>query len=135
MVPPNARRGADARQLLLNLPPLASGAAPARQTRLSVRFPDGRTIERPNGADTFAETLLLLGIDRVAALGLILDRVNVVTTAMPRHRQFRQSGAFYINTHASTARLASLLREAALHLCPGLKVEVIAKFRVKGLSG
>ena len=128
------------RQGIIN-PPHASSVSPVdvppvpdlrrkkspQRTRLVVTMPDGEIIECPKIRDTFSEVIKKLGVEKVAALGIIRDKIPLVSDSeYPGYAQ-RQSGSHYIYVAALTPDKKRDLLKIAKDLEIELRVEIIPK--------
>ena len=128
------------RQGIIN-PPHASSVSPVdvppvsdlprkkspQRTRVVVTMPDGEIVECPKIRDTFSEVIKKLGVEKVAALGIIRDKIPLVSDSeYPDYAQ-RQSGSHYINVDAPTPDKKRDLMKIAKDLGVELKVEIIPK--------
>ena len=96
-------------------------------TRLVVTMPDGEIIERSKIRDTFFEVIEKLGVEKVAALGIIRSKIPLVSDSeYPDYTQ-RQSGSHYIYVAATTQDKKRDLMKIAKGLGVELKVEIIPK--------
>lgn len=103
--------------------------ANARQTKLRVSFPyTGEKIERHIAADTFAETIQKIGIDKVRELRLHMKRIPLIDS-VKRDKKYgqREIQGQYICTHAKNSEKKEQLDEIARQLRIRLKVEIISK--------
>ena len=97
-------------------------------TRLVVTMPDGEIIECPKIRDTFFEVIEKLGVEKVAALGIIRSKVPLVSDSeYPAGYSNRQSGSHYIYVGATTQDKKRDLMKIAKGLGVELKVEIIPK--------
>ena len=104
--------------------------ANARQTKLRVSFPyTGEKIERHIAADTFAETIQKIGIDKVRELRLRGNGVPLIDS-VPRDDgksvQPKIQG-WYICIYSGTSKKKEQLERIAQQLGIRLKVEIISK--------
>ena len=95
------------------------------KTVLRVTLPSGRVIQRPTAAQAMVDTIEVLGLSRVAALGYKLSGVDLVSKS--KHPRYGQTplGKYYIFTHSSTDSKKHLLLEIAERLGQVLKIEVV----------
>lgn len=95
------------------------------RTGLVVRLADGTTICERTAADTFVRTLEALGIERVRALNLQVNRHPLV--ALERSESYNQteSGRYLVMTHTSTAAKQKMLQQIAKALRVSIKVDIV----------
>lgn len=98
-----------------------------RNPGLFVTMPDGKTVNHSTSADTFAEVIEKLGIERVRNLKRKVGRLSLISTSKDPILSQRQSGQYYIMTNTNTKRKKALLEEIATDLRELLKVEIINK--------
>lgn len=97
-------------------------------TKLVVTMPNGEIIECPKIRDTFFEVIEKLGVEKVAALGIIRSKVPLVSDSeYPAGYSNRQSGSHYIYVGATTQDKKRDLMKIAKGLGVELKVEIIPK--------
>lgn len=83
---------------------------------------DDRVIQGYNDASTFAEVIVAMGCEKVAALGLRLNSHPLVAREFQRHshqRYFMQKircGEWIVITHCNTAKKKALLRQIGTRL-------------------
>ena len=96
-------------------------------TRLVVTMPDGEKVECPTIRATFVEVIEKLGIEKVAALDIIRQKIPLVSESKyPGYTQ-KQSGSYYIYTGATTKDKRRDLMKIAKGLGVELKVEILPK--------
>lgn len=98
-----------------------------RRTRLVITMPNGEIIERATARNTLCEVIEKLGVEKVAALGIIRRKLPFVSTSEHLDRSQRQSGSHYIDVGGSTKEKRRILRKIAEGLGIELKVEILAK--------
>lgn len=97
-------------------------------TKLVVTMPNGEIIECPKIRDTFFEVIEKLGVEKVAALGIIRSKVLLVSDSeYPAGYSNRQSGSHYIYVGATTQDKKRDLMKIAEGLGVELKVEILPK--------
>jgi hypothetical protein len=76
----------------------------APKTILKVILPNGQVIQNPVAADTFADTIVALGLEAVGNLNIPVNGVPLVSRT--RHEKYnqKQRGAYYIVTHSNTEK-------------------------------
>lgn len=97
------------------------------RTGLRVIFADGRVIQEDKASSTFISTLDVIGLDRVEALNMSCDRMNLVSSRPINNgslASWHKVGRWYVNTHSSTANKARYLKRIAEELGIKLKVEI-----------
>ena len=88
-------------------PPVAFPKGAGSKLRVHL---NGKVLEYPTAAETFARTIAEIGIDRVAPLDKTLWGPLIGTSVMPRRQQF-VVGQYHICTHSNTeVKNASLMR-------------------------
>lgn len=98
-----------------------------RRTRLVVTMPDGEIIECSKIRDTFAAVIEKLGVEKVAALGIIRSKIPLVSDSEYSGYSNRQSGSHYIYVGAITQDKKRDLMKIAEGLGVELKVEILPK--------
>ena len=98
-------------------------------TKLVVTMPDGERIECPLIRDTFVEVIEKLGIEKVAALGIVRSGIPLISTSEYPNCSQRRSGSYYILADTTTVdKRRDLLKIAkSLGLVDKLKVEIVPK--------
>lgn len=96
------------------------------KTNIRVYY-NGRVFESPVAADTFAEVIEAIGVARVRSLGLIWNKVPLVSTTEDKKYSQRKSGQFYIITHSPTEYKRSQLIKIADKLGLDIKVDILDK--------
>lgn len=95
------------------------------KTGIRVTLGDGQVIQRTTAADTFADALEALGLDRVRALRETANKLDLVgTIPSDKYGQVRRGG-YLIVTHSNTATKKATLERIAKKLGRKLSVEVI----------
>lgn len=100
---------------------------PPQRTRLVVTMPDGERIECPKIRNTFFEVIEKLGVEKVAALGIIRSKIPLVSDSEYPGYSNRQSGSHYIYVGATTQDKKRDLMKIAEGLGVELKVEILPK--------
>jgi len=95
------------------------------KTILKVTFPDGRVICEPIAAQTFVRVLVEFGLDKVKALGQIVNRFQLISHKRSDVYHQVREGGYYVMTHSSTDQKKRLLEEAARKLNIKVKVEIV----------
>ena len=90
-------------------------------TRFVVTMPDGERIDYPVAADTFAEVIEKLGIERVEEV-----KPKLLSTSNT-YRNFRKRGRYYININLDNDQKKNILENIAEALGVRLQVETFAK--------
>ena len=122
------------KDIVLSTPVLPIPSAPdpkpkksLQWTKLVVTMPNSEIIECPKIRDTFFEVIEKLGVEKVAALGIIRSKIPLVSDSeYPGYTQ-RQSGSHYIYVAATTREKKRDLMKIAEGLGVELKVEIIPK--------
>lgn len=100
-----------------------------KKTILRVTRPDGSTIEDSKATVTLAKTILEIGVERVRALNISLDGMNLIligeNTLYPS-QQYYLGGGYYLNTHSSTDRKKYHLEKMFKALGLNWKVEIVS---------
>ena len=100
------------------------------QTRLKVTFPDGVALQDKNATTTLLMAIEKIGPERVAELGISVDKANLVSkdpsTALG-NGEWHQVNDWYVNTHSNTRGKAAQLTKIAKRLHLNLKIEVVRK--------
>jgi uncharacterized protein YukE len=92
--------------------------------RLRVTFGDGRTVEEHLAADTFVETLRLIGFPKVMTPGFRVRGIPLVSRTPSDSYQQRRVDGYYVTTHSSTAEKKEMLETLARRLALRLRVEM-----------
>ena len=90
-------------------------------SRFVVTMPDGERIDNPVAADTFAEVIEKLGIERVEKV-----KPKLLSTSNT-YRNFRKKGRYYININLTNDQKKNHLENIAEALGVQLQVETAAK--------
>ena len=100
-----------------------------KRTILRVTRKDGSIIEDRKATVTLAITIKELGVEKVRALNLSLDGMNLIllgeNTLYPS-QQYDLGSGYYLNTHSSTERKKYHLEKIFKALQPGWKVEIVS---------
>ena len=96
-------------------------------TRLVVTMPNGEIIECSKIRDTFFKVIEKLGVEKIAALGIIRSKIPLVSDSEYPDYPQRQSGSHYIYVAATTQEKKRDLMKIAEGLEIKLKVEIIPK--------
>jgi len=95
-------------------------------TGLVVTFPDGKTINNRYAYETLIEVVETVGIQKVAALGLMHVGLDFISkTRDDFYNQHELPGGYLILTHSSTDKKKRQVEEISQKLGLGLKVEVV----------
>lgn len=98
----------------------------SKKTRLSVKFPDGTTIENSYAYETFIDAILKIGIEKVAELNMKWVGLPLVSKAKDDfYNQHEIEGGWWIVTHSATNQKRLQLEEMSKRLKLGLNVEII----------
>ncbi len=99
-----------------------------REPKTNIRvYYDGRVFKTPVAADTFVDVIEAIGVARVRSLGLIWNKIPLVSTTEDKKYSQRKSGQFYIITHSPTESKRAQLMKIANKLGLNIKVEIIAQ--------
>lgn len=100
------------------------------QTRLKVSFPDGVVLQDKNATTTLLMAIEKIGPERVAGLGISVDKANLVSktpsTALG-NGEWHQVNDWYVNTHSNTRGKAAQLKKISKRLQLNLKIEIVDK--------
>lgn len=100
-----------------------------KKTILRVTRPDGSIIEDSKATVTLAKTVLEIGVERVRALNISLDGMNLIligeNTLYPS-QQYYLGGGYYLNTHSSTDRKKYHMEKMFKALGLKWKVEIVS---------
>lgn len=100
------------------------------QTRLKVTFPDGVVLQDKNATTTLLMAIEKIGPERVAGLGISVDKANLVSktpsTALG-NGEWHQVNDWYVNTHSNTRGKAAQLKKISKRLQLNLKIEIVDK--------
>jgi len=89
-------------------------ASKSSKTLLVVKFPDGTLIYENFAADSFAKTLKKLGFDAVAALGIKVNREELVSRKRPTsYNNFKEIDGYFVITHSSTEQKREILEKVS----------------------
>lgn len=100
----------------------------APKTGLKVTLWNGRIIQNPKAKDTFIDTILAIGIDRVRPLGVKFCKVPIISNTRDKKygkAQHEVSGGWLILTQSSTADKKKMLEKIAKSLGLNMKIEII----------
>ena len=104
--------------------PLGRTKAPSK--RLRVILPDGEEICERKAVDTYIRVLQYMGLDRVAGVGIILQKHPAVSTQRDvRSGNQKFVDGFYVEVKTSTEYKAKLLQKYAEELGINIQIEVI----------
>lgn len=100
-----------------------------KKTILRVTRPGGSTIEDSKATITLAKTIQEIGVEKVRALNISLDGMNLIligeNTLYPSQQYYLGEG-YYLNTHSSTDRKKYHLEKIFNALGLEWKVEIIS---------
>lgn len=100
----------------------------APKTALRVTMPDGTVIAEPTAKDTFIETIVAIGIERVRPLGFKLCKIPIISNTRDKKYGSAQSdvgNGWLILHHSSTKNKKAMLDKIAKALNLNIKVEII----------
>lgn len=91
---------------------------------------DGHTIEHPEAAATFVETLRLIGFERVSQLGCSVRGVPLISRS-PAQKNYQQRSVegWWVTTHSSTSEKKDLLHDITKALGVDIRIVVSARNR------
>ena len=92
---------------------------------LQVSFPDGTVIGESNTTETFFETIIKIGIERVEKLNLIYNKKNLITSSQQYNSQVQIAKDKWLVIPASTKDKVKMLNVMNVVLHLGLKIEYI----------
>jgi hypothetical protein len=115
---PNPELFAEARRAIIS-------ATKSSKTLLFVRFPDGAVVSMPKAAETLALTIKMIGFDRVASLGKVVNFEPLVSSSPSKKYADVKIDGVYIKTHSSTSAKKKLLDEISGELGLNLEVRII----------
>lgn len=92
--------------------------------RMKVTFGDGKVIEEPTSAMTFAKSIQKMGFMNVKKLGLKANKTDLVSTSAYEKCVQEKIGRHYIVTHLNANKKKDYLEEAAKQLGLQIQVEV-----------
>lgn len=95
------------------------------KTGIRVTLSTGQVVQRATAADTFADILEALGLERVRALRETANKLDLVgTVRSDKYGQLRRGG-YFIVTHSNTATKKATLERIAKRLGQSITVEVV----------
>lgn len=100
----------------------------APKTGLKVTLWDGTEIHRHKAKDTFIDTLLAVGIDRVRSVGVMFCKIPIVSNTRDKKygkAQYEVDGGWLVLTHSSTAAKKKMLEKIAKALDLDMKIEIV----------
>lgn len=100
----------------------------ADKTILRVTMPDGTVIQEKKAKDTFIDTIVRIGVNRVRPIGLTFCKIPIISnTRDPKYgkAQHDVGNGWLILTHSSTKDKKKTLDKIAKALGIDLKVEII----------
>lgn len=100
----------------------------APQTILQVTMPNGLVIRHDKAKDTFIDTIMRIGVDRVRPLGLKLCKIPIISNTRDKKygkAQHEVGEGWLILTHCSTSDKKKMLDKIARALGLNMKVEII----------
>ena len=92
---------------------------------LQVSFPDGTVIGESNTTETFFETIIKIGIERVEKLNLIYNKKNLITSSQQYNSQVQIAKDKWLVIPASTKDKVKMLNVMNVVLHVGIKIEYI----------
>lgn len=100
-------------------------ASKSPRTLLLVRFPDGTTIYEQKASDTFAASLEKIGLNRVAKLGMKVNKEDLVSREPSKIYNDTNRAGYFVKTHSSTKSKKRQLDEISGKLKVGLQVRIV----------
>jgi hypothetical protein len=92
---------------------------------LRITLPNGRVIQRPTAAAAFVDTIEMLGVERVRALGITECNIPLVgTKPHPKYTQ-KHLGQWLVCTHSNTDRKKLVLERIGKALHQPIHVDII----------
>jgi len=101
-------------------------AGKARE-KISVTFPDGTKIAARKVVETFVETIIKIGAEKVKTLNIAWSGVDLISLTKDDYYQQHKSGKYWIMTHSSTQTKMKVLNEINEKLQLNLKIEIVEK--------
>ena len=92
---------------------------------LQVSFPDGTVIGESNTTETFFETVIKIGIERVEKLNLTYNQKNFITSSQQYNSQVQIAKDKWLVIPASTKDKVKMLNVMNVVLHLGIKIEYI----------
>ena len=92
---------------------------------LQVSFPDGTVIGESNTTETFFETVIKIGIERVERLNLTHNKKNLITSSQQYNSQVQIAKDKWLVIPASTKDKVKMLNVMNVVLHLGIKIEYI----------
>lgn len=95
------------------------------KTNLRVRFPSGKTISNQFAAETFAEVIQEMGMERVKNLNMRVNNYPLISTE--KHDKYGQYriGKYFVMTHSSTKYKKDILERIAKRLKINITITII----------
>ena len=85
---------------------------------------DGRVISSKTAAETFAKTIIAMGIEQVESLGLEVNREPLISDTPSERYKTANIDGYYLMTHSSTSQKKNLLTRIANELGVKLSVKI-----------
>lgn len=95
------------------------------RTSLLVTFPNGKILRDSVAAQTFLKAIEEIGIDRVKALNLMVNKHPLISYQENDRYNQHQLNGHYVMTHSSTDQKKRLLEDIAHRLKIEMKIEVV----------
>lgn len=100
----------------------------SRRKGLVIEYPNGEILQMSKASDTLTEFIRRVGYQKVRALGISIDRMNLVSNTIDKKYEANQhqvASGWFVNTHSNgETKVRQIQRISdALHL--GIKVELI----------
>ena len=95
------------------------------KTGIRVTLPNGRVIQRPTAAQTFADAIQEMGIEAVRKLNLKVSGVPLVDMKQDKKYNQAKRGSYFIITHSNTRTKKDLLEQIGKRLGKPLNIEIV----------
>lgn len=95
------------------------------KTGLRVTLPTGNTIHSSTAAETFTNTLLEIGLEKIIKLNKFVCKVPLVTKNKDNKYNQSRIGGYYIMTHSNTASKKQMLEEISKELGIRIRAEIL----------
>jgi predicted type IV restriction endonuclease len=97
----------------------------AQKSNIKVTFTDGKVVFNKRASDTFTQVIERIGGERVQALNLRRNGVNLVEPSNSgKYSQYPIKGGLFVMVHSSTSEKVKLLTEISNRLGLNLKIEM-----------
>ena len=102
----------------------------AKSTMLRIKFADGRVIDEPEVAETFRKFVIEVGVDRVRSLGIVRNRVPLVSNTLDEKYKSQQrdlGNGWYLMTCTTTSSKMGDISNIAKRLGIDIEIETYTK--------